>query len=89
MKETGSPKPQFESLYSTPIRAFLWNDLHWKALEDPSSTTPSGTLPPSLEVDAEGESSPDVLTVRDRIDVEGPENVRVVYERLRVWWSRG
>jgi len=25
-----------------------------------------------------------MLTVRDRIDIEGPENVRVVYERLRV-----
>jgi hypothetical protein len=26
---------------------------------------------------------PDVLTVKDRIDVEGPEHLRVVYKRLR------
>ena len=29
------------------------------------------------------ENPPDVLTVKDRIDVEGPENKRVVYKRLR------
>ena len=26
---------------------------------------------------------PDVLSVRDRIDVEGPEHKRVIYKRLR------
>ena len=26
---------------------------------------------------------PDVLTVKDRIDVEGPEHKRVIYKRLR------
>ena len=29
------------------------------------------------------ENPPDVLTVKDRIDVEGPEHLRVVYKRLR------
>jgi len=29
------------------------------------------------------ENPPDVLTVKDRIDVEGPEHKRVVYKRLR------
>jgi len=29
------------------------------------------------------ENPPDVLTVRDRIDVEGPEHKRVIYKRLR------
>ena len=29
------------------------------------------------------ENPPDVLTVKDRIDVEGPENLRVLYKRLR------
>ena len=29
------------------------------------------------------ENPPDVLTVKDRIDVEGPERLRVVYKRLR------
>ena len=35
------------------------------------------------------ENPPDVLTVRDRIDVEGPEYRRVVYERLRAWLESG
>ena len=48
-----------------------------------------GAGSPSLEVDAEGKNSPDILTVRDRIDIEGPENVRVVYERLRVRLESG
>jgi hypothetical protein len=42
-----------------------------------------GTGSPSLEVDAEGKSSLVVLTIRDCIDVEGHENIWVVYERLR------
>jgi len=29
------------------------------------------------------ENPPDVLTVKDRIDVEGPEHLRVVYKRMR------
>jgi len=29
------------------------------------------------------ENPPDVLTVKDRIDVEGPEHLRVIYKRLR------
>jgi hypothetical protein len=29
------------------------------------------------------ENPPDMLTVKDRIDVEGPEHKRVVYKRLR------
>ena len=40
-------------------------------------------------MDAEGQNSPDALTVRDCTDVEGPENRRVVYERLRVWLESG
>lgn len=75
MKKTGSPRRLFEKVDLRAILLLLWFGLH--------EYGPEGLVEFPWRHLKERENPPEVLTVKNRISIEGPEHKCVIYGRLR------